>query len=149
MQIFHTDIHAALVTMQGIGIDVFGINCSIGPDLMEKTVEKLSRYSHLPISVIPNAGLPMSVDGKTVFKFPPEEFAAIQRKFVDQYGINVVGGCCGTTAGPEAESTVSRAGALPLRTAERRAARWIEDPHPLWRTPQRTRLKKGARRGGE
>jgi 5-methyltetrahydrofolate--homocysteine methyltransferase len=98
MQIFHTDIHAALVTMQGIGIDVFGINCSIGPDLMEKTVEKLSRYSHLPISVIPNAGLPMSVDGKTVFKFPPEEFAAIQRKFVDQYGINVVGGCCGTTA---------------------------------------------------
>lgn len=98
MQIFNTDIHAALVTMQGIGIDVFGINCSIGPDLMEKTVEKLSRYSQIPISVIPNAGLPTSIDGKTVFKFPPEEFGQYQRKFVEQYGVNIVGGCCGTTA---------------------------------------------------
>ena len=97
MQIFNTDIHAALVTMQGIGIDVFGINCSIGPDLMEKTVEKLCRYSHIPVSVIPNAGLPSSVDGKTVFKFPPEEFGRYQRKFAEHYGVNLVGGCCGTT----------------------------------------------------
>ena len=48
MQIFNTDIHAALVTCQGIGIDTFGINCSIGPDLMRKTVDTLSRYSPLP-----------------------------------------------------------------------------------------------------
>ncbi|MCH8228470.1 MAG: homocysteine S-methyltransferase family protein, partial [Proteobacteria bacterium] len=60
MQIFNTDIHAALVTVEGIGIDVFGVNCSIGPDLMAKTVEKLSRFSSLPISVVPNAGLPVS-----------------------------------------------------------------------------------------
>ncbi|MBI2426089.1 MAG: homocysteine S-methyltransferase family protein [Candidatus Hydrogenedentes bacterium] len=96
MQIFHTDIHAALVTLQGIGIDVFGINCSIGPDLMEKTVEKISRYSPLPISVIPNAGLPVSENGKTVFKFSPEDFGALQRRFVLEYGVNIVGGCCGT-----------------------------------------------------
>lgn len=97
MQIFNTDIHAALVTMQGVGIDVFGINCSIGPDLMEKTVEKLARHSPIPISVIPNAGLPVSIDGKTVFKYPPEELARFQRKFVEEYGVSVVGGCCGTT----------------------------------------------------
>lgn len=97
MQIFNTDIHAALVTVQGIGIDVFGINCSIGPDLMEKTVERLSRYSHIPISVIPNAGLPVSENGRTVFKFPPEEFGRAQKRFVEEYGVNVVGGCCGTT----------------------------------------------------
>ncbi len=97
MQIFNTDAHAALVSVQGIGIDVFGFNCSIGPDLMEKTIERIARVSTLPISVVPNAGLPVSEGGKTVFKFPPEEFAEYQRRFVEQYGVNVVGGCCGTT----------------------------------------------------
>lgn len=97
MQIFNTDIHAALVTLEGIGIDVFGINCSIGPDLMEKTVEKIARFAHLPISVIPNAGLPVSENGKTVFKFTAEDFGKYQEKFVREYGVNVVGGCCGTT----------------------------------------------------
>jgi 5-methyltetrahydrofolate--homocysteine methyltransferase len=97
MQIFNTDIHAALVTVMGIGIDVFGINCSIGPDLMTKTVEKLARYSPLPISVVPNAGLPVSEAGRTVFKFTPEKMAAHLGAFVREYGVNIVGGCCGTT----------------------------------------------------
>jgi 5-methyltetrahydrofolate--homocysteine methyltransferase len=103
MQIFNTDIHAALVTLQHIGIDVFGINCSIGPDLMEKTVETLSRYSRIPISVVPNAGLPVSEHGRTVFKFPPEEFGEFQKRYVEKYGVNVVGGCCGTTPAHIAE----------------------------------------------
>jgi 5-methyltetrahydrofolate--homocysteine methyltransferase len=97
MQIFHTDIHAALVTLADIGIDVFGINCSIGPDLMEKTVETIARFSHLPISVAPNAGLPKSENGKTVFKLTPAELGDFQRKFVESHGVNIVGGCCGTT----------------------------------------------------
>jgi len=97
MQLFNTDIHAALVTVQGIGIDVFGINCSIGPDLMEKTVEKMCRYSLLPVSVAPNAGLPVSENGKTVFRFEPERFASYLRQFVEEQGVSVVGGCCGTT----------------------------------------------------
>jgi len=97
MQIFNTDIHAALVTIEGIGIDVFGLNCSIGPDLMERTVEKLVRFTKLPISIIPNAGLPVSVEGRTVFQFPAEEFGRYARKFVEEYGVNIVGGCCGTT----------------------------------------------------
>ena len=96
MQIFNTDIHAALVTMEGIGIDTFGINCSIGPDLMSKTVETLSRYSSLPISIVPNAGLPVSEDGQTVYKFTPEMMVEYIRDFVTQYGVNIVGGCCGT-----------------------------------------------------
>ncbi|MBX7255907.1 MAG: homocysteine S-methyltransferase family protein [Candidatus Hydrogenedentes bacterium] len=97
MQIFNTDIHAALVTLQGIGIDTFGINCSIGPDLMAKTAEKLGRYSCLPISIIPNAGLPVSEDGRTVFKFKPDKMAEYLDTFVREYGVNIVGGCCGTT----------------------------------------------------
>lgn len=99
MQIFNTDIHAALVTIQGIGADVFGINCSIGPDLMAKTVEKLSKYSRLPISVIPNAGLPVSEAGRTVYTFTPEAMAEHHVRFVTELGVNIVGGCCGT--GPD------------------------------------------------
>jgi 5-methyltetrahydrofolate--homocysteine methyltransferase len=96
MQIFNTDVLAALTMLQGIGVDVFGINCSIGPDLMEKTVQKIAEYSQLPISVIPNAGLPVSEDGKTVFKLQPDELADYLVKFVTKYGVNIVGGCCGT-----------------------------------------------------
>ena len=99
MQIFNTDIHAALVTVEGIGIDMFGINCSIGPDLMIKTVETLSKYSRLPISVIPNAGLPESIAGQTVYKFTPDMLADYLEEFVTKYGVSVVGGCCGT--GPD------------------------------------------------
>ncbi len=97
MQIFNTDIHAAIVTMQGIGIDTFGINCSIGPDLMIPAVEKLSRFSRLPISVLPNAGLPVAEGGKTVFKLTPEDLAKHLCSFVQDYGVSIVGGCCGTT----------------------------------------------------
>jgi 5-methyltetrahydrofolate--homocysteine methyltransferase len=97
MQIFNTDIQAALVTMTGTGIDTFGINCSIGPDLMRKTVEKLSKYSSLPISVIPNAGLPVSEAGRTVFKFTPADMAGYLKEFVVKDGVSIVGGCCGTT----------------------------------------------------
>ncbi|MCP4640177.1 MAG: dihydropteroate synthase, partial [bacterium] len=97
MQIFNTDIHAAQVTVDGIGVDTFGINCSIGPDLMAKTIEKMARYSPLPISVVPNAGLPVSEDGQTVYRFAPDKFAGLLRDYVVEYGVNIVGGCCGTT----------------------------------------------------
>jgi 5-methyltetrahydrofolate--homocysteine methyltransferase len=97
MQIFHTDIEAAIVTCAGIGIDTFGINCSIGPDQMEGTVKKLSTRSPLPISIIPNAGLPESENGRTVFKYPPDKMAAQIKHFVTEYGVNIVGGCCGTS----------------------------------------------------
>ncbi|MCW7753270.1 homocysteine S-methyltransferase family protein [Desulfobotulus sp. H1] len=97
MQIFGTDIHAVIVTLSGIGIDALGINCSIGPDLMEPTVAKLSRFSPLPLSVLPNAGLPENIDGKTVFPQSPKDLAAHLARFMDTYGVNIVGGCCGTT----------------------------------------------------
>lgn len=97
MQIFGTDVVAALTALQGCGIDTFGVNCSIGPDLMEPTVEKLCRYSRVPVSVLPNAGMPESENGKTVYKLEPGVFASYLEKFVTKYGVSVVGGCCGTT----------------------------------------------------
>lgn len=96
MQIFNTDIHSALVSIEALGVDVFGINCSIGPDLMQTAVEKMSRYARIPLSTIPNAGLPQSEGGKTVFRFDPEPFANILSSLALEYGLNIVGGCCGT-----------------------------------------------------
>lgn len=96
MQIFGTDIHAALTTVQDIGIDVFGINCSIGPDLMGPTIKKLAKYSRLPISVLPNAGMPVSENGMTVYKLSPAHLADDMCRYVREYGVNIVGGCCGT-----------------------------------------------------
>lgn len=121
MQIFNTDIHAAQVTVGGMGIAAFGINCSIGPDLMARTVEKLARYSPLPISVVPNAGLPESENGKTVFKFPPDKMAEHLKRYVEEFGVNIVGGCCGTT--PEHIAAIAEAvgGRAPaLRAPERK-----------------------------
>ncbi len=115
MQIFNTDIHAALVTMAGMGIDTFGINCSIGPDLMAKTVEKLARYSPLPLSVVPNAGLPVSENGRTVFKFPPAAMAEHLSRYVREFGVNIIGGCCGTTHEHIEAMAASVAGMKPVR----------------------------------
>jgi 5-methyltetrahydrofolate--homocysteine methyltransferase len=127
MQIFNTDILAAMVTVQGIGIDTFGINCSTGPDLMAKTVEALGRFCPLPVSVVPNAGLPSSEGGKTVFKYPPEEMADLLLRYVTEYGVTLIGGCCGTT--PEHTRAMAEAvrGLKPkARTPER--GRYISGP---------------------
>jgi 5-methyltetrahydrofolate--homocysteine methyltransferase len=97
MQIFNTDIHAAYTAVQGMGIDVFGINCNVGPELMQATVEKLSRFCRLPISIVPNAGQPISEDGETRYKLEPEAMAQTVEPFVKEFGVAIVGGCCGTT----------------------------------------------------
>jgi 5-methyltetrahydrofolate--homocysteine methyltransferase len=107
MQIFNTDILAVLTTVGELGLDAFGINCSIGPDLMETTVRKLSEYATIPLSIVPNAGLPMSEGGKTIFKLTPEELAAYHGRFVEDYGVSIVGGCCGT--GPDHIKAVAQA----------------------------------------
>jgi 5-methyltetrahydrofolate--homocysteine methyltransferase len=97
MQIFNTDIHAAYTAVSGMGIDVFGINCNVGPKEMETTVEKLSRFCRHPISVVPNAGQPISEDGQTCYKLSPEDMANFMEPFVREHGVAIVGGCCGTT----------------------------------------------------
>ncbi|MFH2129234.1 MAG: homocysteine S-methyltransferase family protein [bacterium] len=97
MQIFNTDIHAVITTLQDIGIHALGINCSLGPEQMTATIEKMSRYSRLPISVVPNAGLPESENGQTIFRLTPDNLAHHLSRFITTYGVNIVGGCCGTT----------------------------------------------------
>ncbi|MGQ9850831.1 MAG: methionine synthase [Aggregatilineaceae bacterium] len=94
--LFGTDIASALTTLEALPIDVIGLNCSTGPEHMAGPVKYLTEHSTRPISVLPNAGLPINVDGQAVYPMQPEPFAAMLSEFVD-WGVNVVGGCCGTT----------------------------------------------------
>lgn len=92
-----TDVTAALTILEGLGIDVIGLNCSTGPEHMREPIRILGESSTLPISCIPNAGLPLNVDGQAVYPLEPEPFAAALVEFVEKHHISVVGGCCGTT----------------------------------------------------
>ena len=92
-----TDVAAALTILEGMGIDVIGLNCSTGPEHMREPIRILGENSRLPVSCIPNAGLPLNVDGQAVYPLEPEPFAAALVEFVEKHHISVVGGCCGTT----------------------------------------------------
>lgn len=93
-----TDITAALVIMQGMGVDAFGLNCSAGPQEMLVQLRRLQEYARVPLIAKPNAGMPQIVDGKAVYSCPPEEFTALVPELL-QAGVAIFGGCCGTDAG--------------------------------------------------
>lgn len=83
-------------TMQNLGVDALGLNCGLGPEQMAPLMERFLACSSVPVLAEPNAGLPELVDGKTVFRLPPEPFAEKTAAFVGM-GARLVGGCCGTT----------------------------------------------------
>ncbi len=93
-----TDISAARAILEKMPIDVIGLNCSTGPDYMREPIRYLTKHANLPVSCIPNAGLPLNVDGEAVYPMNPEPFADLLLSFVEDYGVRVVGGCCGTRA---------------------------------------------------
>lgn len=90
------DIKTAVTMLEGLGVDVIGLNCGLGPKQMIEYVKELRKWTSLPIAVQPNAGLPVSVNGKTVFNVEPEEFAQ-DMKEIAKLGVSYLGGCCGTT----------------------------------------------------
>ncbi|GAB1470894.1 methionine synthase [Chloroflexota bacterium] len=92
-----TDINASLTILEGMDIDVIGLNCSTGPEHMREPIRFLGENSTLPVSCIPNAGLPLNVDGQAVYPLEPEPYANDMYEFVTKYNVSVVGGCCGTT----------------------------------------------------
>src|SRR5574339_606079 len=92
-----TDMNASLAILEGMGIDVIGLNCSTGPEHMREPIRFLGENAALPVSCIPNAGLPLNVDGQAVYPLEPEPFANDLYEFVTKHNISVVGGCCGTT----------------------------------------------------
>lgn len=92
-----TNVDAALAILEDMGIDVIGLNCSTGPEHMREPIRILGENSTLPVSCIPNAGLPLNVDGQAVYPLEPEPFANDLYEFVTKHNISIVGGCCGTT----------------------------------------------------
>ena len=92
-----SDIAAAVTTLEAMPVDVVGLNCATGPDLMQESVRYLGKHTTRHIMVMPNAGLPRNVGGNAVYDLTPKELATFQARFVEEHGIGVVGGCCGTT----------------------------------------------------
>jgi 5-methyltetrahydrofolate--homocysteine methyltransferase len=92
-----SEIGAAVTAIGAMRPDVLGINCATGPAEMQEHLRYLSQHSPVPISVLPNAGLPSVVDGRTHYDLTPEALAEFHAHHVRDLGIGIVGGCCGTT----------------------------------------------------
>ena len=92
-----SEIGAALNALEPLGIDLIGLNCATGPAEMSEHLRYLSKNSHASISVMPNAGLPILGKNGAEYPLGPEELASALEVFVNDYGINLIGGCCGTT----------------------------------------------------
>jgi 5-methyltetrahydrofolate--homocysteine methyltransferase len=92
-----TEIGAALTALEPFDIDIIGLNCATGPAEMNDAVRYLGLNSTKQVSVLPNAGLPQNVGGHAVYKLAPEELAKYHKHFIEDCGVRIVGGCCGTT----------------------------------------------------
>jgi 5-methyltetrahydrofolate--homocysteine methyltransferase len=94
--LFGTNPKTALIVLQSLGADAVGVNCSVGPKKMCEVLAKMKPYAKIPLIAKPNAGLPQLIDGKTVFSMGAEEFAT-ECEYFAKLGIQMIGGCCGTT----------------------------------------------------
>ncbi|HEU5350640.1 MAG TPA: methionine synthase [Terracidiphilus sp.] len=92
-----SEIGAALAVLESFQPDILGLNCATGPAEMNDAVRFLCQNATVPISVLPNAGLPQNEGGHAVYKLTPAELASYHHRFVAEYGVQIVGGCCGTT----------------------------------------------------
>ena len=132
-----TDPRTAAAILEPMGISVIGMNCSLGPEQLLPLVKELGEATSLPISVQPNAGIPVLRDGKTIFPLSPAEMAAWVPKLVEA-GATILGGCCGTTtehirAIKEASQGLTFAKRQPLSQGVRLASRtktvWLGEAH--------------------
>lgn len=134
-----TDILSAMVTLEALGADLVGLNCSTGPEEMRDALRLLCERSVLPVTVLPNAGIPLNVDGVAAYPMEPGPFAAALREFVGDFGVDAVGGCCGTTPAHLAAVVEALRGASRRERPRRRmealssmmaAAELTQDPRP-------------------
>src|SRR5919202_7047495 len=135
-----TDIQAVLTTLPALEVDALGLNCSTGPEDMRDAIRFLGENSPVPVSCIPNAGLPIQgPNGETIFPEQPGPLAEVLGGFVERYGVSIVGGCCGTT--PEhIAALVERVGdrtpeprpapAPPLVSSMMTATQLVQEPRP-------------------
>ena len=114
-------VDSAVAMLEGLRVDALGVNCGLGPKQMLPIVKRLTEVSSLPVIVNPNAGLPRSENGKTVYDIDADEFAALMGEIAD-LGVQVLGGCCGTTPAHIA-ALRAELDALPQRTEAAPAAK--------------------------
>lgn len=127
-----SEIGAALTILEPYPIDILGLNCATGPDLMTEHIRYLSQHSPFVISCIPNAGLPENIGGHAHYKLTPMELRLALTRFVEDFGVQVIGGCCGTrpdhiAALAEIAATLTPKTRTPQRTP---AAASIYSPQP-------------------
>ena len=114
-----SEIGAALTALEPLGIDMIGLNCATGPAEMSEHLRQLSKHSQIPVMVMPNAGLPILQGDGAVYPLTPSELATAHEQFIKEFGLSLVGGCCGTT--PEhLKAVVERVGGV--KTLERKVA---------------------------
>lgn len=92
-----SEISAALNSLSALGVDLIGMNCATGPNEMSEHLRTLSKQAQVGLSCMPNAGLPVLQDGGAYYPLSPDELAESLEQFVQNYGVNLIGGCCGTT----------------------------------------------------
>ncbi|MGK0714779.1 methionine synthase [Leucobacter sp. W1153] len=92
-----SEIGAALATLEALGIDAIGLNCATGPAEMSEHLRYLSKHAGIPVMAMPNAGLPQLGPNGAVYPLTPDELAVAEEQFVREFGLGLVGGCCGTT----------------------------------------------------
>jgi 5-methyltetrahydrofolate--homocysteine methyltransferase len=92
-----SEIGAALTAVEPLGVDMIGLNCATGPAEMGEHLRHLSKHAGLPVSVMPNAGLPVLGANGAEYPLQPEELAEALSGFINEFGLSLVGGCCGTT----------------------------------------------------
>ncbi len=140
-----TDIASAMTTLEALGVDVIGLNCSTGPEHMREPIRYLAEHASRPVSCIPNAGLPINTGvGDAVYPLEPEPLANALSEFVRDFGVRVVGGCCGTTpehldavvravraVEAEGEKKREKATSVPRASSAMRAITLHQDPPPL------------------
>ncbi len=125
-----------------MNVDVIGLNCSTGPEHMREPIRFMTEHASLPVSVIPNAGLPLNTGtGEAIYPLQPDPMAVMLREFVEQFGVRIVGGCCGTT--PEhlasivtavraaTPATLRQHGREALVSSAMRATTLRQEPAPL------------------
>jgi 5-methyltetrahydrofolate--homocysteine methyltransferase len=138
-----TDIASAMTTLEALPVDVIGLNCSTGPEHMREPVRYLTEHARRPISVIPNAGLPLNTGtGDAVYPLEPDPMAEALRVFVHDFGVRIVGGCCGTTPehlraivaavrGTDSQNGKAARHEVPRVSSAMRAITLHQDPPPL------------------
>jgi homocysteine S-methyltransferase len=131
--------------LDALPVDVIGLNCSVGPKAMLETVEQMVGYSSKPISAMPNAGVPMRVEGRNIYLCSPEYMAQYARRLL-WAGVKIIGGCCGTT--PDHIKLI-RSETRSLQPSQKQLTATVEQPqvkaHALAAVPMAEKSKLGAK----